>query len=105
MKFKTHNEDLKINAIGTCLQSEIVAKFSTLKKIFGEPLDGDGEKVDAEWVIEFEDGTVATIYNYKDGKIYNGRSGIATTKLTDWHIGGIDSKSVENVTKLLGEKI
>lgn len=36
-----------------------------------------------------------TIYNYKDGKNYNGKSGIATSRLRDWHIGGNEDLTVE----------
>jgi len=106
MKFKTHNEDLDIDvAVGTCLQAEIVTTYSNLKKLFGKPMVGDECKIDAEWVVEFEDGTVATIYNWKDGENYNGASGVPKTKIRHWHIGGFDLKSVEKVTQLLGEKI
>ena len=45
-----------------------------------------------------------TIYNWKDGKNYNGSSGIATTKLTEWHIGGEDNldAEIEMLKKALG---
>ena len=101
MKFKTHNEDSSIDCVGTGFLAAINTKYSILKKLFGEPMVGDEFKIDAEWIVEFEDGTIATIYNWKDGKNYNGRSGIATTRITDWHIGGYDLKSVELVTFLL----
>jgi hypothetical protein len=57
--------------------------------------------VDAEWEIEFEDGKVATIYNYKDGKNYNGKSGLPKRKITDWHIGGYSKDVMERVQNLL----
>ena len=103
MKFTTHNTNQNLNAGGTCLQGEIDIKYSTLVKLFGEHTEADGYKVDAEWIIEGEDGTIATIYNYKSGKNYNGKSGIATTKITDWHIGGHNKKAVELVNSILTE--
>lgn len=103
MKFKTHNDkDIDLN--GTHLQGQIDTTYSKLKKIFGKPNNGDGYKTDAEWEIEFEDGTVATIYNYKDGFNYNGREyGMSKTKITDWHIGGYDKKAYEMVCAMIKE--
>jgi hypothetical protein len=104
MNFKTHNEKKSIATCGTCLQGYITVSYSTLKRIFGKPTVGDGHKTDAEWEIEFADGTVATIYNYKDGKNYCGSEGTAKTKITEWHIGGKAQKAVELVTELIREE-
>lgn len=86
----------------TWLQSCVEVDYGTLVKTFGKPKGGDGYKTDAEWELVFEDGTFATIYNYKDGKNYNGKAGTATTKITDWHIGGCDKRAVELVCEALG---
>jgi hypothetical protein len=86
---------------GTSLQGYIDADYNVLKKLFGKPGNGDGYKVDAEWEILFSDGTVATIYNYKDGKNYNGASGLAKTKIRDWHVGGRSARAVRNVEQVL----
>lgn len=72
---------------GTHLQGYVVAKYSELKKLFGQPTDGDGYKVDAEWELSTPFG-VATIYNYKDGKNYCGVDGTPKTRIEDWHVGG-----------------
>jgi hypothetical protein len=100
--FFTHN-DKSIDCNGTHLQGSITATYAELKALFGKPHDGDGYKVDAEWEIEFADGTVATIYNWKDGKNYNGSSGLPKTKITDWHIGGNDKKAIQKLKELLRE--
>jgi len=82
----------------SCLQGYVDVEYSTLKKVFGkEHSDGDGYKVDAEWMLKFSDGTYATIYNYKDGKNYNGKAGLAKSKITDWHVGGSTSLAVQHV--------
>jgi hypothetical protein len=100
MNFKTHNNtEISINA--TSYQGEVDVSYKKLLDIFGIPLDGDGYKVDAEWKILFEDGTIASIYNYKDGKNYNGKDGLATKKIRDWHIGGFDKRAVELVELVL----
>ena len=99
MKFKTHND--KEIMCGGCFQGEILTSYKNLVKLFGEPTIADGYKVDAEWLIEFEDGTIAAIYNWKDGKNYNGHNGTATEDIKDWHIGGNDQKAVVYVTEVV----
>ena len=99
MKFVTHNDE-EID-IGGCLQGYVETTYKNLLELFGNPTDGDGYKVDAEWVIKFEDGTVATIYNWKDGKNYNGAEGMEVEDITDWHIGGEDKKSVARIKEVV----
>ena len=99
MEFITHNEkDIDVN--GTHFQGYIDITYDKLVKIFGEPTSGDEYKVDAEWLIEFKNGIVATIYNYKDGKNYNGNSGLEKEDITNWHIGGYDQKAVDLVYEI-----
>lgn len=86
---------------GTSLQGYVDADYYTLKAIFGKPTDGDGYKTDAEWLVTFSDGVVATIYNYKDGKNYNGARGTPKTQIRDWHVGGRSARAVANVEEML----
>lgn len=104
MNFQTHN-DKEIRTGETSLVGELTLNYNDIKKVFGEPHGSDGYKSDAEWEIEFEDGVVATIYNWKDGKNYNGASGTPKTKIKEWHIGGHSSQAVQNIIKVMGEKI
>lgn len=99
MKFVTHN-DREIDVNGTFLVGEINADYNTLVSAFGEPAEGI-DKIDVTWKIKFSDGTIATIYNYKDGKNYLGESGMATEKITNWHIGGKSSKAFSCVEEVL----
>ena len=81
-----HNRNL--SACGTCLQGEIDANYSLLTRLFGEPTTfSNGDKVDAEWILDTVYG-IATIYNYKNGQNYEGKDGIPTKDITEWHIGG-----------------
>lgn len=64
------------------------------KETFG--FSGDN-KCSAEWVLLFEDGTIATIYDYKTNKRYYGVNGVHKTENTDWHIGGKTEKALELV--------
>lgn len=99
MQYTTHATDPSIQVLfnGTCLQGNIDASYEDLVDLFGQPTNGDNYKVDAEWYIKFSDGTIASIYNWKDGKNYNGDEGMETEQIRDWHIGGFDKKSGEHV--------
>lgn len=98
--FQTHNET-EVNTGGTSLLECITANYSDLKKAFGKPHGSDGYKSDAEWEIVFPDGEVATIYNWKDGKNYCGRTGTPKTKITDWHVGGNNNVVVGRIKEIL----
>jgi len=84
-----------------CLQGYINISYDRLVEAFGEPINNNGYKVDPEWVIEFADGKVGTLYNYKDGKNYQGVNGLATEDITEWHIGGTSSDVVRYITNHL----
>lgn len=104
MKYQTHN-DKQIEISGTCLQGYCppCTTYEKLVELFGQPTTADEYKIDAEWIIEFEDGTIATIYNYKTGKNYCGDEGLDVEDMSgdDWHIGGSNSKSVDKIIEAL----
>jgi len=87
---------------GTCLQGEIIADYNKIIEKLGSPCEGfDNYKSDAEWVIEFEDGSIATIYNWKDGKNYLGEGGLDLCDIKEWHIGGKAKRVVAWVDDLI----
>jgi len=88
MKFTT---DANVN--GTSLQGYFTTTYEKLVQTFGEPSYEGGDKTTCEWHLEFEDGTVATIYDWKE----------YTTPYGEyrWHIGGRDYSAVERVTECL----
>ena len=88
----TVNQDSAVFA-GTSLQGYVTTTYAQLAKTFGQPYDyGDG-KTRAEWDIVFEDGTVATVY---DWKCYEPIEDVA-----EWNIGGHDGRAVELVKAVL----
>jgi len=95
MKLKTDN----VSVTGTSLQGYLDANYADLVEVFGipNPENCDNYKTDAEWNIQFLDGTVATIYNYKDGKNYCGAEGLEVDDIKNWHIGGYSDSAVEMV--------
>jgi hypothetical protein len=92
MNFK---KDGDIN--GTSLQGYVTTEYSELVDCFGEPDfgpdDHSGDKVTCEWVLEFEDGTVATIYEWKHGHTPKNRC--------QWNIGGKSIKAAALVQDAL----
>jgi len=99
--FKTHNTDPLIDEYGTSLQGYIEISYDELVKLFGEPQASDGYKIDAEWIIKTSSGIVITIYNYKDGINYNGPEGTPTKDIINWHIGGKNQESVEELYRII----
>jgi hypothetical protein len=92
MKFVNHTHKNTNIANGTCLQGYIRANYNDLVRVFGEPNNGDGGyKVQAEWNLKFSDGTVATIYDWKEDR--------SPKYVRDWHIGGFNKKAVDLVHK------
>ena len=98
--YKTHN-DKEIECCGSSLMGEIDCKYTDILLSFGLTGDTDGNKVDAEWTILFNDGVIATLYNWKDGKNYNGSLGFDVEDIYDWHIGGFKKESVDKITEVI----
>lgn len=88
---------------GTSLQGYMNATFDELIEEFGAPTydepSGDG-KVDVEWCLRFDDGTLATIYNWKD---YDGGARCKSGESYRWHIGGKSFNAVSHVIDLFSE--
>jgi hypothetical protein len=102
--FYTHNDDVRIDVNGTSFQDTLWANYTDIVDTFGMPMEGDNYKTDAEWEILFENGTVATIYNWKDGKNYCGEEdGLDVEDIREWHIGGHDGMCRELVKHAMKE--
>ena len=91
---------------GTSFQGYIECDYKILIEVFGEPdAECDGYKVDREWVLKFEDGAVATIYNYKNGKNYCGpQQGLKPEDIKKWHVGGKSKMAVTLVEMSIDAK-
>ena len=99
------NEYMK-KRTGTSFKGYLMATYQDLVVIFGEPISNpDNYKVDTEWIIDTPHG-VATIYNYKDGKVYLGDQGQPVQAICEWHVGGKGTEAYSWVKKeVLARKI
>ena len=89
MKF-TKNADTN----GTYFQGYLLATFEDLEAVFGES-EGAGDKTTQEWSLRFADGTVATIYDWKE---YDTPCG-----LYDWHVGGVSEQALVRVQQAFSQ--
>ena len=64
-----------------------------LSEIFGSPIFSDDKKTNVQWLIEFEDGLLATIYDY------NQDIDIKSEKVI-LHVGGHDPRVMDRIYKL-----
>ena len=86
----------RANANMTSFKGYIATTYAELAEIFGAPDYGpnaDLDKVTCEWCLKFEDGTVATIYDWKT----------QSTPMNEhcWHIGGHSEAAVDRVTDMV----
>ena len=67
-----------------------------LSEIFGTPIYSDDNKTNVQWLIEFEDGLLATIYDWKVD--YSQKC--VMTQPIEWHVGGHDPRVMDRIYKL-----
>jgi len=104
-KFKTHNDGIDIDIIGSGLLDRMILPYNILVKTFGEPGKGNNYSTDAEWKIKFEDGRVVSIYNYKNGKTYLEDKGTSTKEITTWNIGGKNKSVVKDIVEIINDTL
>jgi len=92
--FSTDNVDIN----GTWLQGYTVATRRELEATFGAPcFEGEGDKTTTEWAIRFDDGVVASIYDWKRYEM----GAPEMDERIEWNIGGRDPLAVERVEDAL----
>lgn len=95
MKFETENSYWI--AEGTFFQAIVNAPYHILMDLFQVPMDGDGYKTQVEWQLIFEDGEVATIYDWKQHK----PAGLNSI----WNIGAKSQQIADRVVELIKKEI
>ena len=106
MEYQTHNDVPDNESMewwdGSHLQGYAGTHYDALVRAFGEPTTCDGFKVDWQWLIKFDDGTVATVYNWKNGPNYLGNhEGKKPNQITQWHVGGKADRALTLVREVL----
>ena len=102
MKFKlVKQQSGKANF--TSIQGYITTTRDDLVAVFGEPnpVDFIDDKITTEWIIEFADRTIATIYDWKRGELGAPKD----DEVYEWHIGGHRASSFKNVKLVFGESV
>lgn len=87
IKFQTN-----VFASGTYLVGYIDLTYDDIVSVLGED-EGSDDKSLAQWSIKFDDGQIATIYDWKN-------YGWKKEDVTHWHIGGKSDRVLELVQKL-----
>lgn len=95
MKFRTHT-DGPVSTHMTSMQGTIQASLLQLTYAFGKPRVSSAAASPAadgfyEWNIQFEDGSVATIYDW------NRKVAPEPNEVIGWNIGGHDRRIAERV--------
>lgn len=75
------------------LQGRVQATYSQLVELLGDPEVDIDPKVPAYWGIQFEDGTIADIYLWKQPSI--------PSDIYDWNVGGQSPQAVKSVREAL----
>jgi hypothetical protein len=87
----------KADPNGTHLQGYLSTSYSRLIETLGDPIFGGR----GGWIVEFSDGKIATVYNWKNGYNYCGIDGRDVKDITEWNVGGMDSSVVSRMTSLV----
>jgi hypothetical protein len=78
----------------TCGRGSVLTTYDRLVELFGQPYATNCGKTQVEWDIEWSDGTISTIY---DWKCYD----YEPEEITEWNIGGNSYLSADHVKNLL----
>lgn len=108
IKFRSLTDAVEIGRYvgGTGYEGRIDISYAELVAVLGEPIEVfDIYKSDAEWVVQFGSGQVATIYNYKDGRNYMGLDGKDKEDIRNWHIGGKTNAVLRKMSELFPKHI
>lgn len=87
--------DPSIDVNFSSLKGKVSASFYDLVRHFGEPVyDSYDYKTQCQWTIQFEDGIIATIYDYKMGNI-------PVDQIGYWSVGGYTFTAYHRVLSIL----
>lgn len=79
--------------VGTSKKCEIKTNYGRIVDLFGEPYILNDGKIQVEWVIKFDDGTIADIYDWKVE--------VDPMRNKEWTIGGSNKKALYYIVALV----
>lgn len=95
-KFTVNSNSTSVN--GTCYKGYVLTTYDILAKILGAPKEGSADgKTTCEWRIEFECGTVATIYDWKTSQ--------TPKTLYKWHVGAKNHAALDYLEEILNTRV
>jgi hypothetical protein len=105
MKLNFENGNFDVEIVGSHGQGSIDATYAELEHCFGKPKGShDDHKCDVEWNIKFADGTIACIYNWKNGLNYCGvEKGLRLGQMTSFSVGGFNENAVTFVKAIVND--
>ena len=94
---KTFITSKKIDTEDSSYVGSINCTYEYLVKVFGKETNGmsGDNKSQCSWKIKFDDGTIATIYDWKVNMVYCNGKGINKENVTKWMVGGFNQKAIE----------
>ena len=98
-KFKQTSQ----SPIGTSFHDTVInASVNDLTKVLGEPqydTNHGTDKVNFEWMMELNDGSVFTVYDWKEYRVLDKR------EIIGWHIGGLNGIVTERAKEFILEAL
>lgn len=92
MKFEVNSDQISVN--GTSHKGYVETTYDKLVKVLGQPKKGSADgKTTCEWKIMFDDGKVATVYDWK--------TGYTPKDLYRWHVGGHTHEALDCISAVL----
>ena len=89
--------------IGTSFHDTIInASVNDLTKVLGEPqydANHGTDKINFEWTMELNDGSVFTVYDYKEYRVLDKR------EIIGWHVGGLNGLVTERAKGFIKEAL
>ena len=89
--------------IGTSFHDTVInASVNDLTKVLGEPqydTNHGTDKINFEWMMELNDGSVFTVYDYKEYRVLDKR------EIIEWHIGGLNGLVTERAKGFIKEAL
>lgn len=101
-KLTVINIGSNVPTFGTSLEGYIACTYGQLTELLGNPDQGDQWATQVKWSVEFNDGTVATVYDYQICKSYLGETGKDLVDNFDWHVSGSNAQALQNIQNILG---